>query len=73
MANTDVVPNLQVAFDSLGAVYTVLNKYSAHQPTEQYSASGEVEIHVEVDEILVPAIQQDMLNATSGAVEPKVV
>lgn len=63
-----------MAFDSLGAVYSVLNKHScAHQPTEQYSASGEVEIHVEVAEVLVPEIQQDMLNATSGRVEPKVV
>ena len=64
---------VQVAFDSLGAVYTVLNKHSAHQPTEQYSASGQVEIRVEVAEVLVPKLQQDMLNATSGAVELKVV
>ena len=73
LANVDMASNLQVAFDSLGAVYTVLHKHNAHQPTEQYSASGEVEIHVEVAEVLVPEIQQDMLNATSGRVEPKVV
>lgn len=60
-------------FNSLGAVYTVLNKHSARQPTEHYSASGEVEIHAEVAEAVVPDIQRDMLNATSGAVEPKVV
>lgn len=73
LAHIDMALILQVAFDSLGAVYTVLNKHSAHQPTEQYSASGEVEIHVEVAEVLVPEIQQDMLNATSGRVKPKVV
>ncbi|KAL3133009.1 hypothetical protein ABBQ38_006918 [Trebouxia sp. C0009 RCD-2024] len=64
---------MQVPFNSLGAVYTVLNKHSARQPTEHYSASGEVEIHAEVAEAVVPDIQRDMLNATSGAVEPKVV
>lgn len=73
LASVDMASRLQVAFDSLGAVYTVLNKHSARQPTEQYSASGQVEIHVEVAEVLVPEIQQDMLNATSGAVDPKVV
>lgn len=73
LANADMASQLQVAFDHLGAVYTVLNKHSAHQPTEQYSASGQVEIHVEVAEALVSEIQQDMLNATSGAVQPQVV
>ena len=64
---------MQVAFDSLGAVYSVLNRYSAHHPTEQYSASGQVAIGVEVAETLVPQIQQDILNATSGAVEARLV
>ena len=62
---------LQVPFDSLGAVYTVLNKHNAQRPTEQYLESGKVVIDVEVAENLVTAIQQDMLNATSGAVEPR--
>ena len=63
---------MQVPFDSLGAVYTVLNKFDAQHPTEQYLECGEVVIHAEVAENLVQAIQQDMLNATSGAVEPRV-
>lgn len=73
MAQIDMASKLQVAFDHFGAVYTVLNKHHAPQPTEQYSASGQVEIYVEVAEALVPEIQQDMLNATSGAVQPQVV
>ena len=64
---------LQVPFDSLGAVYTVLNKYNARQPTEDYLASGKVEINAEVAEAVVSDIQRDMLNATSGAVKPRVV
>lgn len=64
---------MQVPFDSLGAVYIVLNKHNAHQPTEHYLASGEMEIHAEVAEAVVSDIQRDMLNATSGAVKPRLV
>ena len=60
---------MQVPFNSLGAVYQVLNKHDAQHRTEEYLASGEVLIKAQVALDSMADLQQHMLDATSGSVD----
>jgi putative IMPACT (imprinted ancient) family translation regulator len=55
----------------LGSIYFALDEFKAMKIDEEYSDDGSVHIQVEVEEELVEALKERVLNATSGRAEFK--
>jgi putative IMPACT (imprinted ancient) family translation regulator len=64
---------IQTSFDQLGAVYNCLDKCKAEREAEEYTASGDIEISVQVAADIWEQLQQAVGNATNGRVIPQVV
>ena len=63
---------LQAPFSSLGPVYSLLDKHNAQERVEDYLTSAEVRISCQVAADNFETLQQDMLDATHGAVKAEI-
>ena len=59
---------MQAPFSSLGPVYSLLDKHNAQERVEEYLTSAEVRITCCIAADALPTLQQEMLDATQGAV-----
>ena len=54
-------------------MYSLLDQYNAQERVEEYLTSAEVRISCCIAADAFPGLQQDMLDATHGAVETRIV
>jgi translation elongation factor EF-G len=64
---------MQVPFEMIGTVYTVLEQHKAQRLSEDYDNGTEVRIRVQLELERAALLQEAVRNATSGRVLPRVV